>query len=105
MKKKENPKKNDSLKEKSQKFIDYLAEVVKNIVAFEKAVNERSKIVPVTPEEQRVMDQVNLRLGKGDKGGALQLLDSAFAKGVIPSVRYYQIRNSITSVDMTSFFH
>lgn len=93
------------MKEKSQQFLEYLKKVVKDIIDFEKKVNENSKIVPVSPEEQKALDAVNLKLGKGDKAGALQLLDSYFAKGVIPSVRYYQIKNSITSIDMTSFFH
>jgi hypothetical protein len=105
MKKSESTSSADIVKEKSKEFLEYLKKVVKDIIAFEKKVNEESKIVPVSPEEQKALDSVNLKLGKGDKAGALQLLDSYYAKGVIPSVRYYQIKNSITSIDMTSFFH
>jgi hypothetical protein len=103
MKKKEEKNKSD-LQEKNARFLKRLADFVTELIAMEKAIDEKSKIVPVSPAEQKALDEVNARLGKGDKTGALQCLDQAFAKGVIPSVRYYQIRNSITSVDITSFF-
>jgi hypothetical protein len=72
-------------------------------IAFEREVDEASKIQPVSPEEQRIMDSINKSLGKGDKAGALQKLDDAFKTGIVPSVRYYQIRKSIEGVDYTPF--
>jgi hypothetical protein len=73
------------------------------LMAFQRAVNERSKITPISPQEELAMKEVNARLGRGDKSGALKRLDDAFKEGIIPSVRYYQIRSSIESVDYTPF--
>jgi hypothetical protein len=72
-------------------------------IAFEKEVNEKSKILPVSPQEEKVMKEVNDRLSRGDKSGALKRLDEAFNANIVPSVRYYQIRSSIESVDYSPF--
>jgi hypothetical protein len=104
MSKKEPSKTLDKIKAKSQTITKTLAEILQKLIAFQKDVDERSKIQPVTPQEQKAMDAVNAKLGIGDKAGALALLDSYHAQGVVPDIRYYQIRNSIANIDYTPFF-
>jgi hypothetical protein len=91
------------IKEQSERFAQKLKDIVHELIEFQKAVDKASEITPVSPEEQAVMDQVNRALGKGDKTTALNLLDKAHAKNIVPDVRYYQIRNSILNVDFTAF--
>jgi|LAHS01.1.fsa_nt_gb hypothetical protein len=89
--------------EKTKEWYEGLATILAKLIAFQKEVDERSKIQPVTPEEQKAMDEVNKKLGRGDQAGAIALLDAYHTQGIVPDVRYYQIRNSIQSVDYTPF--
>jgi hypothetical protein len=103
MEKKKREKPFQGVQEKTTEFSMKLAEIVQKLIAFQEAVDEASKIAPITPEEEAAMKAVNAQLGKGDRTGALALLDDAFKKGIVPSCRYYQFRTSITSVDYSAF--
>lgn len=89
--------------QKSKEWWDALAAILEKLIAFQKEVDERSKIQPVTPEEEKAMAEVNRKLRVGDQAGALSLLDFYHKQGIVPDIRYYQIRNSIQSVDYTPF--
>src|SRR5574344_1596262 len=88
---------------KTKEWREGLAAILAKLIAFQKEVDERSKIQPVSPEEEKAMKEVNRKLGIGDQAGALSLLDFYHKQGIVPDIRYYQIRNSIQSVDYTPF--
>jgi arginine utilization protein RocB len=89
---------------KKETFAEFLKRIIAEFVAFEEEVDERSKIVPVSAEEDALMKRINEALGRGDKSKALSLLEQGHKDGVIPDIRYSQIKNTLINIDYSAFY-
>jgi len=89
---------------KKETFAEFLKRIIVEFIAFEEEVDERSKIVPVSEEEDALMKKINEALGRGDKSKAQSLLEQGHKDGIVPDIRYYQIKNSLNNIDYSAFY-